>query len=251
VRFALHPHRVYYSGMSGGSRVAIEMFCNHPDSAAGVIAMAAGPARPALPKVRGAACVGIAGRQDFNYAELVGLADKAAAADIAYLFMDFEGQHGWAPKELISQAMDWLEAQYFIRSPHLTTAEEAKRAGVIADQIRRTALAGTTITAYEACESLHRDLSEDPEPLKSVDRMMAFMKPRLARELEAREALRAAFTDARSKPAASESRVALQTRAKDVAAKYPNTVYGARANFVVTTVGKLLKMYPPEPKKQD
>ncbi|MBI5817505.1 MAG: hypothetical protein HZA88_00805 [Verrucomicrobia bacterium] len=250
-QFTLHPHRVYYSGMSGGSRVALELFCNHRDSAAGVIAMAAGPARAGLTKVPGGACVGIAGRHDFNYAELAMLAEKSAAADIAYLFMDFEGQHGWAPKGLVAQAMEWLEVQYFIRSPHLTVAEETKRAGIIADQIRRISLMGATMAAYEACECLQCDLSEDPAPLNNVERMMAYMKPMLARELGAREALRQAFAAVRGHRTSYQMEQALQTQIRELAQKHPNTVYGARAGILVETIGKNLKMFPPEMKQQE
>ncbi len=250
-RFVLHPHRVYYSGMSGGSRVALELFCNHSGSAAGVIAMAAGPPRPNLSKVPGGACVGIAGRHDYNYAELVTLAGKSAAVDVAYYFMDFDGPHGWAPKTLVAQAMEWLEIQYFIRSPHVTAAEEPLRARIIADQLRRISLEGATMAAYEACELLLRDLDADPEPLKSVERMMTSMKPRLARELEARTALREMFTVVASPRSAYQMQQSLQVQARELALKYPNTVYGARAGIMVETIGRNLKMFPPEMRKQD
>ena len=250
-RFALHPHRVYYSGMSGGSRVALELFCNHSDSAAGVIAMAAGPARPGLSKVPGGACVGIAGRHDYNYAELVILAGKSTAADIAYLFMDFEGPHGWAPKGLVAQTMEWLEIQYFIRSPHVTAAEEPKRAGIIADQIRRITSEGATMAAYEACELLQRDLDSDPEPLKSVEWIMTSIKPKLARELEARTALREVFATVRSLRSSYQIEQSLQAQVRELALKYPNTVYGTRAGVMVETIGRNLKMFPPEMRQQE
>lgn len=250
-RFTLHPHRVYFSGMSGAARVALACFYAHADSAAGVLAMAAGWSWSAaqMPTVAGGACVGLAGRHDFNYCELVALADKTAAANMASLFMDFEGQHGWAPKELIAQAMDWLEIQYFIRSPHLTAAEKTRRPGFIADQIRKISLAGATMASYETCEGLHRDLSADPEFLNSVDRMMADIKPKLMVELAAREALREAFATAHSKHTAYQMDQMLQTQSRELALKYPITLYGARAGIMAGVLGKRLKLYPPELKK--
>ena len=248
-RFSPHPHRAYFSGMSGGSRVAVELFCREPNSAAGLLAMAAGRGAPRMEKVPGGACVGIAGRSDYNYSELASLGDKCAAQDMASLFLDFDGQHGWAPKELVAQAMEWLDAEYFLRSPHLSEAEKAKRPGIIAERLKKVAQMGQTMEAYEACESLHRDLKADEEPLKKVGDLAAALKPKLAAELDARAAFREAFAAAGKKTTSYQQTVALQAAVKEMAPKHAGTLYGRRAGFLATTLDERLKFYPPELRK--
>ena len=251
--FTLHPHREYFSGMSGGSRVALEMFFANPQTTAGVLAMAAGWNQP-IPEVPGGAIAGIAGNKDFNYVEFVTLSQRCRDRKIAFQFLDFAGGHGWSPKELIAQSMDWLDAQYFIRSPHLADAEKTRRAKVLADCLRQLAAMNSTMPAYEACESLQADLAalgapDDEESLKKIDAIADAIKAKITAELEVRDAFRKVMVDIQVKPTAFQQAIALRDAMKLLGTKYPYAFYGKRATALAGSLEERLKQFPPDMRK--
>ena len=109
-RFSVDVHRRYVAGMSGGARVATSIALSCGDCVAGVIANAAGFPPDTEPshnmKFTYFAAVGDA---DFNYAEFAQLRPKLDEAGVRYLIRVFEGQHGWAPAETWTEALNWMD----------------------------------------------------------------------------------------------------------------------------------------------
>jgi predicted esterase len=111
-RLSLDRARVYAAGFSGGARhaVLLDFLCRH--CLAGVVAVGAGYPpnfKPAAP-VR-LALFGIAGIDDFNFAEMKALDAELARLGAAHRFESFAGGHAWAPQEVVSAAVEWLELQ--------------------------------------------------------------------------------------------------------------------------------------------
>jgi predicted esterase len=106
-RFKVDATRVYTTGFSGGSRVALSISMG-TKGFAGVIACSAGfpdgkPARSAPIPI-----FGTAGSEDFNYLEMRRL-DRALTTP--HRVAIFEGRHAWPPAELAMEAIEWMELQ--------------------------------------------------------------------------------------------------------------------------------------------
>jgi predicted esterase len=111
-RFAVDGARVYTTGFSGGARQAIliDQLCKH--CLAGVVAAGAGyPAgsKPEAPVTF--ALFGVAGTEDFNYAEMKALEAELSKLGAAHRFESFEGGHAWPTPELAAAALEWMELQ--------------------------------------------------------------------------------------------------------------------------------------------
>lgn len=106
-RFAVDPKRVYLTGMSGGSRVALEVALGTND-VAGVIASSAGypdsETRSRLPFP----IFATAGYEDFNYLEMR-LLDRALTTP--HRLAIFEGGHTLPPDSVALDAVEWMELQ--------------------------------------------------------------------------------------------------------------------------------------------
>jgi hypothetical protein len=106
-RFSVDPKRVYMTGMSGGSRVALEVALAKNDIA-GVIASSAGypdsqpRSRLAFP------LFGTAGTEDFNYLEMRLLDRKLSTPHCLAIF---EGGHTLPPDSVALEAIEWMELQ--------------------------------------------------------------------------------------------------------------------------------------------
>lgn len=107
-RFSVDRKRVYTAGLSGGSRVAMQVALNSGGKIAGVIACSAGfpdaRARKSVPFV----IFGTAGTEDFNYLEMLRLRRTLTTP---HRLMIFEGGHDWLPASLGAEAIEWLEVQ--------------------------------------------------------------------------------------------------------------------------------------------
>jgi hypothetical protein len=106
-RFAVDGARIYLTGHSGGSRVALQIALANK-AIAGVIASSAG-----YPDVRPRASVrfpifGTAGTEDFNYIEMRMLARPLKSP---HRLVIFEGGHTLPPPDVALQAFAWLELQ--------------------------------------------------------------------------------------------------------------------------------------------
>jgi hypothetical protein len=111
-RFPIAEPRRYLAGMSGGARVATRIALSCADCVAGVIANAAGFPLGAEPtRDLKFAYYAAVGNADFNYGEFVDLRPKLDAAGVRYRIRIFDGQHGWAPREIWIEALNWMDIQ--------------------------------------------------------------------------------------------------------------------------------------------
>jgi pimeloyl-ACP methyl ester carboxylesterase len=106
-RLTIDAARVYLTGHSGGSRVAMQVALTNKQIA-GVIASSAG-----YPDVRPRSSVGFpvfgtAGTDDFNYIEMRML-DRALKTP--HRVVIFDGGHTLPPPDVAMQAIEWLELQ--------------------------------------------------------------------------------------------------------------------------------------------
>jgi poly(3-hydroxybutyrate) depolymerase len=148
-RFAIDDTRVYTTGFSGGARVAFATALAYQGAVAGVIACSAGfpgnaPPAPGL----AFAVFATTGTEDFNFPEMQQLKRKLDSVGARNHLEVFAGGHDWAPADLCTQAIAWMELQAMRRGIR------AKDEGLI-DQLlqERTAAARAYETAgknYEA-----------------------------------------------------------------------------------------------------
>ncbi|MEO6569444.1 MAG: hypothetical protein ABIO94_11830 [Opitutaceae bacterium] len=106
--FSIDRRRIYTAGLSGGSRVAIQVAMT--GYAKGVIACSAGFTEPVPIRVP-FPIFGTAGLEDFNYREMKQLDVDLEARAAAHRIVIFDGGHEWAPATLLAQAVEWLELQ--------------------------------------------------------------------------------------------------------------------------------------------
>ena len=106
---SIDDHRVYFTGLSGGARVAgrIAQLCK---CAAGVYLNGAGFPSGTAPSPKDSVFPVFAtvGNVDFNFPEVTRLDQALAAAGYPHFLRYFEGPHQWAPSEVAEQALAWF-----------------------------------------------------------------------------------------------------------------------------------------------
>jgi len=112
LRSKIDDTRVYAAGFSGGARVAIGFGYAFEGKVAGVIACGAGFPQHLTPsRSTPFAVFATVGLEDFNYAELVRLRKALDEAGIPSRLRRFDGQHQWAPKEVCTESIEWMQIQ--------------------------------------------------------------------------------------------------------------------------------------------
>jgi poly(3-hydroxybutyrate) depolymerase len=106
-RFSVDAHRLYLTGMSGGSRLALQVALTNP-TVAGVIASSAGfldnQPRTSVPF----AVFGTAGTEDINHLEMR-ILDRTLRSP--HRLVIFEGGHTLPPDAVALEAIEWMELQ--------------------------------------------------------------------------------------------------------------------------------------------
>jgi predicted esterase len=116
-RFRVDDKRVYTTGFSGGARVAAWAAYLCDACVAGVIGHGAGFHEQMTPTSNTPASsirfvfYGMVGTDDFNFGELRNLDDVLTTIKIPHRITTFEGGHMWAPKEICTRAVEWMEVQ--------------------------------------------------------------------------------------------------------------------------------------------
>ena len=165
-RFKIDDSRVYATGFSGGARVAIGFGYAFEGKVAGVIACGAGfPPNIVPSRSTPFAVFATVGVEDFNYPELVRLRTALDAAGIPNRLRCFDGQHQWAPKEICTESIEWMQIQA-MKSGTL------EKNGALIDKLfaKATAAAGTYESSskpYDAFVS-YEALAADFKGLKDV-----------------------------------------------------------------------------------
>jgi tetratricopeptide (TPR) repeat protein len=116
-RFSIDDRRIYTTGFSGGARVAVWVAYLCKGCVAGVIACGAGfhtqiaPTPQTPPASIPFVFYGTVGTDDFNFGELKNLDEVLNIIGLSHRISLFEGGHMWAPKELATRAVGWMELQ--------------------------------------------------------------------------------------------------------------------------------------------
>jgi predicted esterase len=158
-RLAIDERRVYMTGFSGGARVASGIALSSRGLVAGVIAFGAGlPNGVATVKNAPFVFFGGAGGDDFNLPEMRQLAADLDAASIPNRLETWEGGHEWAPPELCTLAVEWLELSAMragarVRDDGLVQ-QWARRDE---ERARQHETAGAAVEAAQAFDSLAED----------------------------------------------------------------------------------------------
>jgi predicted esterase len=201
-RYAVDDKRVYFTGFSGGARVATRAALVCMGCAAGVIGCGAGfpegiaparaPAKASSPEAQAALAVGfsyfgIVGTDDFNYGEMRELSQKLDALDLPNRLAVFEGDHRWPPDAECEAALAWMEVRAMKegRRPRDEAFLRDGLAGAL-EAARASERAGDLPTAF----ARYRAIAEDFEGLADVAPAAA-----KANELERSDAVKRAAKD--------------------------------------------------------
>jgi dienelactone hydrolase len=103
LQFQVGRGMISLAGFSGGARTALLAAASHPEMGAVVYCGAAMPIEQvkALPP-----SLGIAGRSDMNYTEVIAL-DAALPADAEHCLVEWGGKHEWPDTAVFKQAFQW------------------------------------------------------------------------------------------------------------------------------------------------
>jgi len=112
-RFNIDNKRIYFSGFSGGSRVALSITVLN-NSLAGVIGC--GAALSSNPEFHPTnnhdfVYIGLVGNRDMNYLEMLDMEDFMTSLGLSNSLRIFEGGHRWPPSEKILDAVEWIELE--------------------------------------------------------------------------------------------------------------------------------------------
>jgi dienelactone hydrolase len=109
-RFSPDPRRIYATGFSGGAMVAWWL-AQRTNGIAGIIACSGRLADPHDADKVSFDWYGTAGDRDFNYGETRSIDAKLEAIHAKHRIAIFDGPHRWAPKEVLAEAVGWMELQ--------------------------------------------------------------------------------------------------------------------------------------------
>lgn len=109
-RISVNTQRIYVLGFSGGARVANGLAITNGIINGAICCGAAAPAVNSTSPRSNYSFIGIAGNKDFNYTEM----RKYDMVDLAgyklkHSMISFDGKHEWPPKEIMEQAIWWME----------------------------------------------------------------------------------------------------------------------------------------------
>jgi dienelactone hydrolase len=107
-RFSIDDRRMYVTGLSGGSRFALD-YAMSTKKFIGVIASAAGFAESGTEeRSMPFAIFATAGTEDFNYVEIRQLEREVTSPHRVRIFV---GEHAWPPPDVAMEGIEWLELQ--------------------------------------------------------------------------------------------------------------------------------------------
>jgi poly(3-hydroxybutyrate) depolymerase len=217
-RFSVDDRRIYTTGFSGGARVAVWVAYLCQTCVAGVIACGAGfhqqiaptPATP--PASISFALFATVGTDDFNFGELKNLDDVLTVIGLPHRLAMFEGGHMWAPKEVLTRALGWMEMQA------IKAGRRAKDDALVAelwqqDSERARALeaAKKSYDAYVAYRALVADFRGLRETIE-FEKKLAQLKE----TAEVKQGLREEKDQIRRQQELTNQLIAYQERRKDV-----------------------------------
>jgi len=111
-RYAIAPKRSYAAGFSGGARAALYLALSHPGAFAGVLSC--GAFYSSFQEVENGAplaCYLVAGEKDFNLFEMTRALGELQKKGVPCWFTEWTGDHRWPPEALLTQGVEYFEAQ--------------------------------------------------------------------------------------------------------------------------------------------
>ncbi len=170
-RYAVDPRRVYATGFSGGSRVAAGLAIGCKNCLAGVIACGAGlPPGVGVPPAETADWFLTAGTLDFNYAEMIQLADSLDSSHSATHLAFFPGPHHWMSAAVAEKALAWMHLRAIAKGTAPVDKDfverEFNRQVAAAQALEQ---AGNTVGAFRA----YRQIANDFRPLRDTKDVQA------------------------------------------------------------------------------
>src|SRR3989475_4388877 len=194
-RLAVDSSRIYLAGFSATARASFGFAVMLRGHVAGVIAVggalgfALGGPETAFAGDSTFAYFGSAGTRDFNYEEVLAMADRFRATRVPFRFVAFEGPHSWPPPDVCGDALDWLELRAMLGG--LRTMDSgwvrARLAGELARAAELEGL-GRWAEASRLDDAIARDYARWPDARDAAGRAAALRRsPVLAKyETEAR-----------------------------------------------------------------
>ena len=158
-RFAADERRVYLAGFSGTARYAWSVGYGLRGKVAGVIGCGGALPGP-LREWRDVEFdfFGAAGETDFNWREMRSLDDQLDATAVTHRFEFFPGGHRWAPPEILTEALAWMEIRAMksgSRAPSSELLDELYAAGAAA--AHRLEETGALYAAFRRWQQLAAD----------------------------------------------------------------------------------------------
>jgi|SRR5882672_1781463 len=200
---SLDPGRLYLAGFSGTARAALGFAVALRGHVAGVIAVGGalgftlGGPETAFAGDSTFAYFGSAGTRDFNYEEVLAMADRFRTTRVPFRVVPFEGPHGWPPPEVCGDALDWLELRAMLGGLRMmdsgwVRARLADEVGHALDLER----VGRWAEALRLDVAIARDYARWPEASDAAGRAAALRRSSVLAKYEA-EARRLAERDLR------------------------------------------------------
>ena len=212
-RFAADENRVYLAGFSGTARFAWSVGFGVKGQVAGVIGC--GGALPGPLEQWGDVAFdffGAAGETDFNHREMRLLDDELDTTRVTHRFEFFDGGHQWAPPEILSDALGWMDLRAMKTNRRELDPKQIEES-YAATEAKAHALEteGWTYDAYRRYQQLAADF-EDLRPTEQARESSA----RLAKTPQVKRAI-TAIRDATRREIAYRQQVdAVLTRAATV-----------------------------------
>lgn len=182
-QFSSNQKRVYLAGFSGTTRLSWPYGYQLDPYVAGLIGFGAGPAPTfffsiTIPQ-KGIAFsyYGGSGYYDFNYFELLQFEKSLAQTNFPYVHNFYEGPHRWAPKEICTDALYWMELRAMTEG--LRTKDQAFIDHYKADLMKQAEQLEEKNKLYEAYRLYDRirrsfaslaDISRAEERMKDLER---------------------------------------------------------------------------------
>jgi dienelactone hydrolase len=170
-RYAIDPRRVYATGFSGGSRVASGLAIGCKNCLAGVIACGAGlPPGASLPPADTEDWFLTAGTLDFNYAEIIQLADSLDSRHAATHLAFFPGPHHWMSPAVAEDALAWMHLRAMGKGTAPVDKDfverEFSRQIAVAESLQQS---GSALAAFRT----YREVINDFRPLRDIKDIQA------------------------------------------------------------------------------
>ena len=246
-RFAVDPRRIYASGFSGGAMLAWSL-ARSTGAVAGVIGCSGRLESPGDADGVAFDWFGTAGDTDFNYLETRAIDDRLTAN---HRFESFAGGHRWAPRELLRQAMGWMELQAMRRGTR--PRDEALIAKLLREELAVTG--GDELAVSRRREAIARTfagLAEVPAGAAADTKVINRLKKDEQRAFDFERGHRARmpgamndFLAARDRQPPTTLLASLQVPAlKRIAAE--STYRGAAARRVLAVIKVQLGFYLPQ-----